>query len=76
MNYSESLRPGSNGLPAVYKTAALPGELRRHCVSGAISNAVTASSYARRELNPQHPGAQPDLSSRLEYGRSVNPDSR
>jgi hypothetical protein len=25
-----SLRPGSNGLPAVYKTAALPGELRRH----------------------------------------------
>jgi hypothetical protein len=33
---TESLRPGSNGLPAVYKTAALPGELRRHRVLGAI----------------------------------------
>jgi hypothetical protein len=30
-----SLRPDSNGLPAVYKTAALPGELRRHRVLGA-----------------------------------------
>jgi hypothetical protein len=38
---TESLRPGSNGLPAVYKTAALPGELRRHRVLGRIRTAAT-----------------------------------
>lgn len=39
-----SLRPGSNGLPAVYKTATLPGELRRHRVLGAIRTHTASTS--------------------------------
>lgn len=48
-----SLRPGSNGLPAVYKTAALPDELRRHraavrCRSGPPALRRRGRSRARR----------------------------
>jgi hypothetical protein len=61
-----SLRPGSNGLPAVYKTAALPGELRRHRVLGAIRTRtaqplmlVPPADWATRTSEPPS-GADPD----------------
>jgi hypothetical protein len=61
-----SLRPGSNGLPAVYKTAALPGELRRHRVLGAIRThtaehlgLVPPADWATRTSEPPS-GADPD----------------
>lgn len=64
MNWS--LRPDSNGLPAVYKTAALPGELRRHRVLGAIRThtsqrlmLVPPAYWATRTSEPPS-GADPD----------------
>jgi hypothetical protein len=58
--------PGSNGLPAVYKTAALPGELRRHRVLGAIRThtaqplmLVPPADWATRTSEPPS-GADPD----------------
>ena len=60
-----SLRPDSNGLPAVYKTAALPGELRRHRVLGRIRTATTGALNAVPPAvglrGPEPPsGADPD----------------